>query len=250
MSHSSVITELLHKLSKNEFLAQDGGNQRNYKNAKKYRNQLNQLYGAGKQEDEITDGIIADIDTLIPLSVLESFVQKAEERMAQLLADKTRLETELAAAKAAGEVGDTEKNAEIGRLKQQLEKVQTDMTSLTDKLADAEEKLKQKDSEIKSLTENITRIRQKVDDVKGKTVESDPVRALLARLTGTTAAAPVINVPGTTGSTVALSASPDSALPADAPPSGSVFAPASASSGTPSVSRIPSASASSSTTKL
>lgn len=188
MAHSSVITELLHKLSKNEFLAQDGGNRRYYNKANGYRNQLNQLYGGGLDEDRMTQEIINDIDTLIPISVLEEFVKRAEQQMNQLIEEKTRLETELSAARAASAAGDTEKNNQIAQLNTRLAEVQAEITTLNARLADTERELAEKNTEIDKLKKNIQEIRRKVDVVKGRTVDSDPVKALLARLNASASA--------------------------------------------------------------
>lgn len=185
MAHSSVITELLHKLSKNEFLAQDGGNRRHYNKANGYRNQLNRLYGGGEAEEKMTNDIIDDIDTLVPLSVLEQFVKQSEQQMSALVAEKSRLETQLAAVRASGEAGDAKKNEEITNLKSQLERVQAGIAELTGKLANTERQLTEKDTEINNLKKNIQQIRDKVNLVKVITVDSDPVKALLERLKAT-----------------------------------------------------------------
>lgn len=185
MAHSSVITELLHKLSKNEFLAQDGGNRRHYNKANGYRNQLNRLYGGGDAEDTMTAEIINDIDKLVPFSVLDEFTRRAEERITQLLAEKSRLENELNTIRAEGQAGDAEKNKQIAQLQSQLERVQAEITELNARLAETEKKLTEKNTEIDNLKKNIQQIREKVNLVKGITVESEPVKALLERLKAT-----------------------------------------------------------------
>ena len=192
MNHSDIVKDLLHKLSKNEFLAQDGGNfsnQRYYNKVNGYRNQLNGLYGGGPDEDKMTMEIISDIYSLIPISVLEEFVAKAEQQMSGLLAQKQQLEAEIAALQASGAQGDAAKNAEIQKLNDELQKVQAEMAALTAKLADTEQKLEEKEREITSLKTNIQNIRIKVNNVKTNAINSAPVKALLARLTGSTATA-------------------------------------------------------------
>ena len=65
MSHSNIVKDLLHKLSKNEVLSQDGGNYRNYRNqrhynkARQYRNQLKSLYESNDSTNDSTSEDIA-----------------------------------------------------------------------------------------------------------------------------------------------------------------------------------------------
>lgn len=189
MNHSDIVKDLLHKLSKNELLLQDGGNHHYYNKVNRYRNQLNGLYGAGQDEDTMTTEIMGEIDKLIPISVLEQFVITAEQQISRLVTEKQRLEKEIDALKASGQAGDTTKNAEIIRLDTELQKVQAEMAGLTQKLQEAEQKLTEKETEILSLKQNIQKIHQKVSDVKAITINSDPVKALLDRLRGTPAPA-------------------------------------------------------------
>ena len=174
MNQSDIVKDLLHKLSKNEFLAQDGGNQGYYNKAKNYRNQLNGLYGAGREEDEMTAQIVKD------------FVQKAEQQMVTLLFAKTQLETEIARLKADGTQGDAAKNATIDQLRVKLQEVEASIAALTGKLSEAEQELIVKDAEINKLKENIKNISVRVNQVKGATVNSspNPVQQLFARLNG------------------------------------------------------------------
>jgi chromosome segregation ATPase len=205
MNHSVIIQELLHKLSKNELLLQDGGNSRNSRNSvnngnqkyynrtNQYRNQLNSMYGSGAAEDRMTEGIIADIDTLVPLSVLEQFVAKAESEMNRLRErEKTLNETIERLTADASTHGDTSKR--VAELTAELSKVQQYMTELSAKLEATESQLQDKLQEISKLKQNISDISTRVTNVKKQTVDSnsnsDAVRQLFARLNspGTAAA--------------------------------------------------------------
>jgi hypothetical protein len=84
MSHSDIVKELLHKLSKNELL-QDGGKS-NY-----YRSQLNNMIGRGHDEDTMTQKIIGEINQLIPLSVLNDVIATVKVQITELKAEKVRL---------------------------------------------------------------------------------------------------------------------------------------------------------------
>ena len=197
MNHSNIVKDLLHKLSKNEFLAQDGGNSRNSRNSRNqrydnkvngYRNQLNRLYGAGEEENKMTADIIGDIDKLIPISILEQFVNQARQQMDGLIAQKEQLEKDVKALKAEGAKGDDAKNEEIKRLKKELDGVQAEITLLTAKLEKCLETLTVKNEEIDELKKNIKSIREKLDKVVVKTIDNDdPVKTLLNRLKEATA---------------------------------------------------------------
>ena len=92
MNHSDVVKDLLHKLSKNEFLAQDGGNKRYFNKVNGYRNQLNGLYGGVGEFDQVVTEIENDIDQLIPLRLLEQYEAEVGQKVDALLAYKVRLE--------------------------------------------------------------------------------------------------------------------------------------------------------------
>lgn len=183
MNNSEIVTDLLHKLSKNEFLTQDGGKSR------KYRNQLNSMYGSGDTENKMTDGIIADIGQLVPLSVLEQYISKAESDMNALRAKEAKLTQDIADLEATRASGDTENNARIRKLEVELETVKAEEARLKANLEAKETELKQKASEISSLIGNIQRIKGEVDTIKSRTIDSDPVKTLLERLRTTTATA-------------------------------------------------------------
>lgn len=188
MSRSAIVKSLLHKLSKNELL-QNGG-----RNAKHYRNKLNTMYGSGKDEDDMTDEILKNLDQLIPLSVLEQYVNDSELKMKNLSEEKTKLEADIAKLKedsATHATSHDEKDKKIFDLETLLKNVQDQITALTAELATKEKELTIKQTEIATLIVNINKIRNRVDIVKGKTMTSETVQTLLAKLRGETPAAPV-----------------------------------------------------------
>lgn len=196
MNHSNIVTELLHKLSKNELLLQDGGSHTIYNNVNQYRNQLNSLYGSGAEEDRMAQEIMKNIDTLIPFSVLREFVEKAELQMNTLRQNELGLRNQIAGLeKNASQSGDVQRQElvslqsklavveqEITKLNAELERKEKQLEEQGKKIQEKEEELKNNINEISSLKKHITDIKAKVTDVERRTIENDPLKALLARL--------------------------------------------------------------------
>jgi chromosome segregation ATPase len=181
MNHSDIVQELLHKLSKNELLLQDGGNRRYYNKVNGYRNQLKSMYGGGVEGDKLTTEILQNIDDLIPVSVLEEFVKQATQMKDSLLAREKDLLREINDLQAAGSAGDAQKNQRIQELEQQLLQVQSDMTTLQGTLDEKQKELQKSAEEIESLMRNLQQIKLATQQVREKTINNDPVRNLLAR---------------------------------------------------------------------
>jgi chromosome segregation ATPase len=183
MSHSNIVKDLLHKLSKNEFLAQDGGYQKYYNKAKKYRNQLNGLYGGTKDEDNAkVDNIIKNIDNLIPFSLLSEYASRAELHVKRLLEEKKSLEARIKSLQEDTALGDEEKNKRIAELEGQLASVQADITKLQADLNKKAQELDDTKDQLENLRNKLDLIENKVNDVTSKTSMSDPVKELFERL--------------------------------------------------------------------
>ena len=200
MNHSDIVTELLHKLSKNELL-QDGGKS-NY-----YRSQLNSMIGRGPDEDRITSEIVRDIGELIPMSVLQEFVARAKQQIDTLAAEKTALQQEIAGLNRALTEGGNANQQQIAALEEQLRTARDQLAEndrqreeLARSLAAKEQELTNAQQEIGALKANLQTIRGKVTEVKNTTSTSPILAKLLAQLSGPAAVAPSTSVASTASS--------------------------------------------------
>ena len=188
MNQSDVVKDLLHKLSKNEYLAQDGGNSRNqryYNRTNQYRNQLNGLYGGGKEDDDTVNEIIKDIDQLIPLSVLQEYAQKVEEKFKNLATEKNSLEERIKELTESAASGNTTAATRISKLENELQKVNEKMSKLNEEILAKETVLKNATDELSNLRTKLQEIKTKTNTVLHIASTSDPVRALIEKLKGT-----------------------------------------------------------------
>jgi len=233
MSHSNIVKDLLHKLSKNEFLAQDGGYQTYSNKAIQYRNQLNSLYGAGRDDDDrLVDEINQNIDQLIPVSLLEQYALEAQRKVDAFVAEQTRLTQQINQLEQAAANGDRNAKQTIQGLQQELDKIKGEMEQLTTELAQKETKLsasaaklQETEADLANLRAKLTEVKNKTDRVKDSTTMSATVQDLFDKLRRVTAPAPSsASAPARASSRVSSSASsqPAPASPTVAP----VLAPA------------------------
>jgi chromosome segregation ATPase len=183
MNHSNIVKDLLHKLSKNEFLAQDGGYQTYSNKANQYRNQLNSLYGAGRGEDDaIVDEINRDIEQLIPVSLLQEYAAEAQKRVDALLAEQATLEQKIAQLEQSAASGNQSAEETIKKLQQELQGIQTQMTQLQAVLAQKETELQKTEEDLANLISKLNTIKTTTDNVKKATTMSPVVAGLFAQL--------------------------------------------------------------------
>jgi len=194
MTHSEIVSELLHKLSKNELLLQDGGK------SQYYRSQLNSMMGRGNHQD--TDSIIKEIEELIPMSLLRKFADEAKKKMTALKAKETALEQQvldLGKQIEALKITNTD-NAAITSL---LDKSNNELSEVRKKIDALEAELKAKETELRvaadelnkltiantgltaantGLNEDISNIKTKVYNVKNNVTHEQIMADLLAQL--------------------------------------------------------------------
>jgi len=221
MSHSNIVKDLLHKLSKNEFLAQDGGYQTYSNKARQYRNQLNGLYGAGRDvDDRLVDEINQNIDQLIPVSFLEQYAREAQTKVDKLLAEQATLEQKIIQLEQAAASGDLNAQQTIKQLEQDLQAVKNQMTGLQAELTQKEAELSASAAKLEETKADLEHLRIKLAEVKNKTVSvregamSQTVQALFDKLRGVTAPSPA---PSSTSALASPTVASSPLAPAPAP---------------------------------
>jgi DNA repair exonuclease SbcCD ATPase subunit len=186
MTHSEIVSELLHKLSKNELLLQDGGK------SQYYRSQLNSMMGRGEEEDKMTDGIIADINQLIPVSLLDRFVEEAKKTVDSLRESETSLQVEVSKLRAALGENMTNKDAlkllqsELVQKENELDEIRKKSVALEASLSAKENELSNAAKEVDKLKQNIRNIGIGVTSVKSKTSDNIILKAYLDKIVSAT----------------------------------------------------------------
>jgi len=192
MSHSNIVKDLLHKLSKNEFLAQDGGYQTYSNKAKQYRNQLKSLYGAGKEDDnKLFVQINENLDKLVPISLLEKYAAEAQKIVDVLLREKDELRKNIEELQKAAASGDLNAQEGIRRLQQELEAVQAKMAQLQAELSNKVQELANSADDLSNLRTQLGDVNTRTAEVSSATNTSQPISELLARLQLRTSLPPV-----------------------------------------------------------
>jgi len=156
MSYSQVVSDLMHKLTKNEVQYQEGGKRKHKSKSKKYFNQLNSLRG-GVGPDEDLDAVSDAIEQLVPKSWLRELSDQFNNKIKEIQNAKESSDTRITALEAQlTELtnGSTASTAELEQLRGKLAAEQA-------KFAAADTELKKVQAELQTLTDKVSALRDK-----------------------------------------------------------------------------------------
>ena len=174
MSHSQIVQELLHNLTKNEVMYQQGGNTKYLHKSIQYRNKLQSMMGGTGEFIKRANDINGKIQKLIPETILDDFAQKVNTYIDGLERQIADLNTDI-----------DDKEAEIHRLTQELADAGTAgaaTQALRDQLLRLQQELAAKNTELGAVKLELDTTKAQLD---GATTRISQLDTTIAQLTAT-----------------------------------------------------------------
>lgn len=167
MNQSGIVSELLHKLTKNELFAQNGGNNK----ANKYRNKLNSMYGSGEEESTKSRTIINHLDQMVPVSIVKAITNQLKDKISELTSEKERLSGEISTLNAKLVEDGSTSVAETTDLRAQLLVKETELDRIRNESTRITEELDKKAVELQEQLQEVESLKGLLDNINKKTTE-------------------------------------------------------------------------------